>query len=186
MVIRIGTMWTGTVDRVGGEFIQTKFFAIGVPLIPLGSFFVVREHQRGFPIPLNLKSVLWGYVRWLAFLGTAVAAAETVWHGWHGSVVAVMASLWALATFFTSAPAREMLAKRSVFKAATGVSALPHMLPADIAQAMLESLERNPMHSSLAWSFVVASLKARLVNDPESQRSAERAWSSLVPTPAWS
>lgn len=186
MGIRFGTMFTGTVDRVGGEFIQTKFFAIGVPLIPLGSFFVVREHDRGFPIALNVKSVLWAYIRWLAFIGAVVAAGEMVFGHWRAPIFAVMSGLWVLSTFFTSAPDREMLAKRSVFKAATGVSALPQMLPTDIAQAMLESLLQNPMHSSLAWSYVVASLRARLANDPESERSAERAWSSLGPSPAWS
>lgn len=184
MVLRIGTMLTGTIDRVGGEFIQTRFFALGVPLIPLGSFFVMRQGGRGFRIPLNLKSVCWAYVRWLAFAGTVAAAAESAVSNWSPALCVIMAALWALTTFFTNAPGREMLAKRSVFKAATGLSALPAMLPVELAQSMLESLEQSPMHSNPAWAYVVASLRARLQNDAESMRSAERAWSSLAPAMA--
>ena len=182
MHLRVGTLFTGTVDRVGGEFIQTKFFAIVVPLIPLGSFFVLKNHGRGFPIPLSVKSVFWAYVRWFAFLGVVVATAESFMNGWSGWVCVMMTALWVLATFFTIAPNQNTLAKRSVFKAATGVSALPSMLPIDIAQGMLASLEKNPMQSNPAWAYVVASLKARLARDEAQSRlsaEAERAWSNM-------
>lgn len=183
MGIRFGTMFTGTVDRVGGECIQTRFLAIGVPLIPLGSFFVIRRLEYGFPIALNVKSVFWGYLRWLAFVGVLVSAAEVVFGSWSVLAFAAMTALWVVATFGTTAPGREMAAKRSLFKAATGVSALPQMLPIDVAQLMLDSLEKSPMRSSPAWAFVVASLKARLADDPGLALSAEQVWLDLAAVP---
>src|SRR3954469_8838429 len=75
MGIRIGTVFTGTVDQVGEESIQTKFFMIGVPLIPMESFFVLRDRGNGvdgFPIPLNGKSVLLAYLRWGAFIAAVI------------------------------------------------------------------------------------------------------------------
>jgi hypothetical protein len=37
----------GEVDQLDGESIQTKFFVLGVPLLPLSSHYVVKQHYRG-------------------------------------------------------------------------------------------------------------------------------------------
>ncbi len=89
--MRIGTMFLGKVDSLAGESVQTKFFILGVPLVPLTSHYVIGESGagiQGFEIPLHGKSVLLGYVRiyaWIAAMLCGVFAyierhdAESLW-----------------------------------------------------------------------------------------------------------
>lgn len=188
MGIKIGTVFTGTVDQVGEESIQTKFFMIGVPLIPMESFFVLRDRGNGvdgFPIPLNGKSVLLAYLRWGAFIAAIIAGvmamvtpsyrrgpADFIFAG-----VAVVA--WALLTFLAGRPDKASLARRLVFKAATGISATPDLLPAHLASEIHESLQKNPMQDSAAWRFVASSYQARLENSEQARAAAEAAWAQL-------
>lgn len=188
MGIRIGTVFTGTVDQVGEESIQTKFFMIGVPLIPMESYFVLRDHGNGvdgFPIPLNGKSVLLAYLRWGAFIAAVIGGimalvtpeyrrgpADFVLAG--GALVA-----WVVLTFFAGKPNRAILARRLIFKAATGISATPDLLPAHVASEIHESLQRNPMQENAAWRFVSSSYQARLENSEQARQAAEAAWAQL-------
>ncbi|MDP1827251.1 MAG: hypothetical protein Q8L48_28515 [Archangium sp.] len=188
MGIRIGTVFTGTVDQVGEESIQTKFFMIGVPLIPMESFFVLRDRGNGvdgFPIPLNAKSVLLAYLRWGAFIAAIIAGvmamvtpsyrrgpADFIFAG-----VAVVA--WGLLTFLAGRPNKASLARRLIFKAATGISATPDLVPAHVASEIHESLQKNPMQDSAAWRFVASSYQARLENSEQARAAAEAAWAQL-------
>lgn len=188
MGIRIGTVFTGTVDQVGEESIQTKFFMIGVPLIPMESYFVLRDHGNGvdgFPIPLNGKSVVLAYLRWGAFIAAMIGGimalvtpsyrrgpADFVFAG-----VALVA--WVALTFFAGKPNKASLARRLIFKAATGISATPDLLPAHVASEIHESLQRNPMQDNAAWRFVASSYQARLENSEQARAAAEAAWAQL-------
>ena len=65
--MRVGTMFLGKVESLEHESIQTKFFVLGVPLIPMESFYVVAEDVQGVR-GQQLKDVhggsaLAGYVR---------------------------------------------------------------------------------------------------------------------------
>src|SRR3990167_4206706 len=178
MGIRIGTVFTGTVEQVGEESIQTKFFMIGVPLIPLESFFVLRDRGNGvdgFPIPLNGKSVLLAYLRWGAFIGAVIAGImamvtpsyrrePTEFIG-----VAVLSVAWVVLTFFAGKPGKAILARRLIFKAATGISATPDLLPSHLASEIHQSLQNNPMQDSAAWRFVSSSYQARLENSDQAR-----------------
>lgn len=188
MGIRIGTVFTGTVDQVGEESIQTKFFMIGVPLIPLESFFVLRDRGNGvdgFPIPLNGKSVLLAYLRWGAFIGAVIAgimAAVTPSYRREPTEfigVAVLSVAWVVLTFFAGKPNKASLARRLIFKAATGISAPPDLLPSHLASEIHQSLQNNPMQDSAAWRFVSSSYQARLENSEQARAAAEAAWAQL-------
>ncbi len=188
MGIRIGTVFTGTVDQVGEESIQTKFFMIGVPLIPLESFFVLRDRGNGvdgFPIPLNGKSVVLAYLRWGAFIAAVIAGVmamvtpsyrrgPTDFIGLGGLLAA-----WGLLTFVAGKPGKASLARRLIFKAATGISATPDLLPAHLASEIHQSLQKNPMQDSPAWRFVSSSYQARLENSEQARAAAEAAWAQL-------
>ncbi len=188
MGIRIGTVFTGTVDQVGEESIQTKFFMIGVPLIPMESFFVLQDHGNGvngFAIPLNGKSVLLAYARWGSFIAAVIAGvmAMVVPSYRRGPadfiVVGVAVVAWVLLTFFAGKLNKAELARRLVFKAATGISATPDLLPPHMASEIHESLQKNPMHENAAWRFVSCSYQARLENSEQARKSAEEAWAQL-------
>ena len=66
MAFWTGTMFLGKVEAIGEESIQTKLFILGVPLLPVSSWFVVREQFRGvqgFEIPLHGRSVGLAHLR---------------------------------------------------------------------------------------------------------------------------
>jgi hypothetical protein len=62
MGIIIGTISTGTIHEFKSQAIKTKFFIIGVPLFPVGSFYKLTNNM-GIPVALNGKSVWVGYSR---------------------------------------------------------------------------------------------------------------------------
>lgn len=188
MGIRIGTVFTGTVDQVGEESIQTKFFMIGVPLIPMESFFVLRDHGNGvdgFPIPLNGKSVVLAYLRWGAFIaaiigGVVAMVTPSYRRGPADFVLAGIALVaWVVLTFVVGKPSKASMARRLIFKAATGISATPELVPAHLATEIHASLQKNPMQDSAAWRFVSSSYQARIENSEPARAAAEAAWAQL-------
>lgn len=70
-------MFLGRVEALEHESIQTKFFVLGVPLIPLESFYVLAEEGRGVRghqlENVHGASVLAGYLRILLGVGAAIA-----------------------------------------------------------------------------------------------------------------
>ena len=188
MGIKIGTVFTGTVDQVDDESIQTKFFMLGVPLIPLESFFVLRDRGNGvdgFPIALHGKSVAMAYLRWGAFIAAVIAGVSAAvtpsYRRGPGSFVLAgcLIAAWVVFTFFLGRPNAAARARRMVFKAATGVSAPPDLLPADLAQRIYESLQKNPLHANAAWRFVSSSYQAHLEHSDQARAAAEAAWLEL-------
>lgn len=188
MGIRIGTVFTGTVDQVGEESIQTKFFMIGVPLIPMESFFVTRDRGNGvdgFPIPLHGKSVLLAYLRWGAFIAAILAGVMAmVTPSYRRGAIDFLPAIftcvaWVVLTFMMGKPSKAMLARRLIFKAATGISATPDLLPSHVASEIHESLQKNPMHDNAAWRFVSSSYQARIENSEQARAAAEAAWAQL-------
>lgn len=188
MSIRIGTIFTGTVDQVGDESIQTKFFMIGVPLFPLESFFVLQDRGNGvngFPIPLHMKSVLLAYLRWGSFIAAAIAAvmafATPSYRRGPGEFIVsgVLVAVWVFTTFFAGRPSKDMVARRTVFKAATGFSATPDLVPSHVAREVHESLQKNAMPDNHAWRFVAGSYQAHVEGNDAARAAAEDAWLQL-------
>jgi hypothetical protein len=78
MVIISGVRFAGKVDAVPHVgHVATRFFHLyWVPLIPVGTFLVIEENEddfKGFPLPLNGKSIVVGYLRTLGWIGLAAS-----------------------------------------------------------------------------------------------------------------
>jgi hypothetical protein len=148
--MRIGTMFLGTVESLGTESIQTKFFIVGVPLVPLSSHYVVKETYRGingFDIPLNGKSVGLAYLRtasWLVallcglfyYLQDSYERRGSDLLGW-----TIGAGVFAIvSTFVLGRLSKSEKLRRTMLKLLTGTGAPPELLPADIRDRIKETL----------------------------------------------
>ena len=152
--MRIGTMFFGRVDDVLGEGIETKFFVLGVPLFPMGSYYFTQG-RRGFEIPLHGKSVALGYARmalWLTALLWGILGWVTK-HYSDGPEVLIGPLLVAgVASYFTWGVGRVSRAdksKRLVLRVVAGLAADPAILPIGLRDEIHERLEstwtqRNP------------------------------------------
>jgi|GEM_PF-4192836 len=135
MGFRIGTMFMGEVDSVGPQSVQTKFFVLGVPLVPLGSFFFTAP-GRGIEIPINGRSVAAGYSRLVFGLGATLLVLRLfVMSSWHRDASDYAAAFGAAAMFVASLVFLGRLDKaekrrRTVLLARTGLAADPAILPA--------------------------------------------------------
>ncbi len=70
----IGLVFSGRMKSLDNQWIETQYFAIGIPLVPVKSIFVTKADYRergGFEIGLFGPSVLKGYLS-LGFLVSAV------------------------------------------------------------------------------------------------------------------
>lgn len=152
--MRIGTMFLGTVESLGNESIQTKFFIVGVPLVPLSSHYVLKESYRGvtgFDIPLHGKSVGLAYLRTVSWL-VALLCGLFYWlddsrkygygdggsHllGWTigAAVVAVVS------TFVLGRLSKPEKLRRTMLQLLTGTGAPPEWLPAHVRESMKDKL----------------------------------------------
>ncbi len=151
MVIRIGTMFMGEVDSVGPQSIQTKFFVLGIPLMPLGSFYFTGP-GRGIEIPIHGKSVLAGYTRLVLGLGALGLIIRlfviSSWHrdasDWAATAVAVVLAIASL--FVLGNLGREEKARRTVLLARTGLAADPGVLPTHVRHDIEKDL-RARLHA---------------------------------------
>jgi hypothetical protein len=137
--MRIGTMFLGKVDSIGRESVQTKFFILGVPLLPLSSSYVLEERVNGisgFEIPVSGKSVLFGYVRIYSWIGALLCGvfayierhhSEDLWV-WCG----ILGAVAAVTTFVLGGLSKQEKLRRSLLLLTTGVGAPPDFLPADL------------------------------------------------------
>lgn len=151
--MRIGTMFLGTVESLGTESIQTKFFIVGVPLVPLSSHYVVKETYRGingFDIPLNGKSVGLAYLRTISWLVALLCGlfyylddsrrygGSDTSHllGWTiGAAIVAVAS-----TFFLGKLSKAEKLRRTMLRLLTGTGAPPELLPAHVHDSIKEKL----------------------------------------------
>ena len=60
--MHIGYINLGAVDAISNQEIETRFFAIGLPLFPLHSY-VMSNDEKLCQIPSHFKSVIYGYIR---------------------------------------------------------------------------------------------------------------------------
>ena len=114
--------------------------------------------------------------RTIAFLCLFAALATT---GWVLSPTGPLLVGWVVVTFFVGKPSKAMVARRLIFKAATGISATPDLLPSHLASEIHRSLQKNPMHDNAAWRFVSSSYQARLENSERARAAAEEAWAQI-------
>jgi hypothetical protein len=151
--MRIGTMFLGTVESLGTESIQTKFFIVGVPLVPLSSHYVVKETYRGingFDIPLNGKSVGLAYLRTISWLVALLCGLfyylddsrryggsdSSHLLGWTigASIVAIVS------TFVLGRLSKAEKLRRTMLRLLTGTGAPPELLPVHVRDSIKETL----------------------------------------------
>lgn len=141
-------MFLGEVETLGTESIQTRFFVLGVPLVPMSSHYVVGasfNSIRGFEIPLHGKSIGLGYLRvtsWCAALVCGVFYGFEP-HAWASllpwAIVATVVAL--IATFALGRLSSRERTRRTLLSMATGLGAPPELLPADAREQTTAKLE---------------------------------------------
>jgi len=190
--MRIGTMFFGRVDALAGEAIETKFLVIGVPLLPLGSYYLTNGRQ-GIAIPLHGKSVLLGYARIGLWIGAVVwgLIAYVSKHYSDGPEVlvgpALMLAAAGVLTFAVGGVSKADQPRRLLLRTVAGLGAPPAILSPDIRSEIQDRLEKawtargagKPWRDALKsaslkkddarWCFVLASY----AQEPD---LAERAW----------
>jgi hypothetical protein len=148
--MRVGTMFLGRVEALGGESIQTKFFVLGVPLVPLASYYATEERVNGvtgIEIPVHGTSVVAGYLR----LVSGIAAVLCGLFAWleHRSykpqyglmaLAAVSFVVWALAMFVLGRLSARERMRRLLLRAVTGLGAPPELLPAHVRATVGERI----------------------------------------------
>ncbi|MEM9864188.1 MAG: hypothetical protein AAF938_21495 [Myxococcota bacterium] len=150
--MRIGTMFLGRVEPAGGHCIETKFFVLGVPLIPLSSVYMVDESGRqGIELPtVHGTSAVAGLVRTLLGVGMLIAGVfyflgkEPMLLGL--AIGCTLAWLWFMFAFGRLSD--EEKAQRTVLIALTGIGAPPELLPTGVRTELFRELvalwERQP------------------------------------------
>ncbi|MCA9617530.1 MAG: hypothetical protein KC731_00825 [Myxococcales bacterium] len=144
--MRVGTMFLGRVEALEHESIQTKFFVLGIPLIPMASFYVVAEEYQGVRgqalADVHGASVLAGYLRILLPVGAVLAGVlghvERSGSSW---ALCVVLSLGFLASMvFLGRLSEEERAKRSCLLRLLGTGVPPEYLQSDARDAQLTRL----------------------------------------------
>jgi len=145
--MRIGTQFLGNVDSVSTENIQTKFFLLGLPLIPLESYYCLESgfrNVRGFPRAMNRKSILVAYLFWWIAFPLMVVGIVLFFANDREIQYLLLALLGAIVWFAVNRMARldsTEKRRRTIFKNIAGISAPPELLPQDVLQRVLLSLE---------------------------------------------
>lgn len=146
--MRIGTMFLGKVEALEHESIQTKFFVLGVPLVPMESFYVVAEDVQGVRgqtlKDVHGASALAGYSRILlgtaAFISAIFAWIErdgsTGWALCIACTLGLIASMTLLGKLSDSE--RE---KRQCLLRLIGTGVPPELLESHAREAQLERLQ---------------------------------------------
>ena len=153
MGIRIGTGLFGDVDNVNGHDIQTKFLVIGLPLVPLQSYFCTADGS-GMEIPLSMRSVFFCYLR-TAFFVVAIYGllfgALDVFLDMHlidtmsGPVMlglgAICAVLGVVSVLYLGTESKSRVLSRVAIGKLTGLYAHPDMLPSDLRSRVADDLQ---------------------------------------------
>ena len=145
--MRIGTMFLGQVEALGQESIVTKFFILGLPVVPLESYYCTRRTFRGiegFPIPLHRKSVLFGYVRPLLVALTLLAGVFAFVDGsLHLAILAALGAGLVLASAWLGRLSPTEKRRRQVLGQVTGVSAPPSIFDSGWTSRVRDKLEER-------------------------------------------
>ncbi|MHC1782404.1 MAG: hypothetical protein AB9891_06530 [Anaerolineaceae bacterium] len=131
--IEIGIVFTGEVDKINQESIQTKFFVLGLPLFPLGSYYCLSRDSQGIEgirIKMNFKSVAIAYLRWWLGIGSVTGiiialAAET----YLILFPSVLGLAIAISTIWIGRLSKEEMARRQLLVQTTGMGIPPNLLP---------------------------------------------------------
>ena len=124
----------GIVDRLESEAIVTSFYTVLLPVWPEHSAYVFREadgSEQRIKIPLQLRSVVLGYLRlptWLAALLLAAPAVMLPERRWLMLPAVVLATVAALLTFVAGRLDEPEQLRRALLRRVVGFGAPPELL----------------------------------------------------------
>lgn len=137
-------MHLGDVDKLGTEYVTTKYLVFGLPVIPLGSIYMV-DAGHGFDIPVHGTSVGLGYLRIISWV-IAFTVGVLYVGGAHrtGAMLAWTvgsASVAVLSTFVLGRLSASERQRRTLLAHVTGLGAPPEWVPENLRAATLARLE---------------------------------------------
>ncbi len=130
----IGSLFAGRMKTLENQWIETQFFTIGIPLIPVKSMFVTKseyKRRQGFEIGLNGKSVLKGYMSFLFLIGGVfmLLAGSAIFYNGIFSLLGLLLLGASMYFFFIYGKSTEEENEiRNLFQKAVGINALPEYL----------------------------------------------------------
>ena len=159
----LGALSLGKTDALDGECVETEFFVLGVPLVPMGSRYCTWAsgfRSQGFPIRLQWKSILFTYLRWWTVLVPLCAAFDALVFGTtetstltvralHWGISLSVIALWIWVCFYVPRPNELARRQRRVLGFATGVRAWPEILTRESLAGLAGQLDETWRRRSL-------------------------------------
>ena len=140
----IGTIFTGKMKTLNEQCIETKFFAVGIPLIPLKSIFVTdskSNSRSGIEIGMNGESIFKGYASYISLavgtFGVLSSNSENPNKAYMGLLL-LLISLYFFLGFGSSNEEENKV--RVLYEKAIGVSILPRYFDAENLNPFLAKL----------------------------------------------
>jgi hypothetical protein len=143
--MQIGTVFAGEVDTINGECIVTKFFMLGLPIIPISSHYATNRHVNGingFEIPAHSLSILLGYARYWCF---ALTVTFGFWAYFEKQphiyiLAAICLIVFLLSMFVWGRLSKLEVLRRTLYAQSAGIYANPADLPMTMKTTIYESL----------------------------------------------
>jgi len=193
----IGVMTIGKVDAINKESIQTRFFVLVLPLFPIESFYYLGNSPQGklgIRIPLNIKSIALGYLRWWVSI-ISITLIFLAFAGEEYSLLApgIIGIFLFLSTFWLGRLSKNEMKRRRVLVNTVGLGADPRILPKEMVQETMTKLEKAWQQATVGtlrenWKNVTSLSSADADLYPllyclalyaGENQLAERAWQNL-------
>ncbi len=196
-------MFAGDVDAVGDESIQTKFLGLGLPLLPVQSYYIRGPstgcNPCGFSVGLHLRSIMSGYLRyWLGLPIAAVLLSLNV-IGSQPTVCGYSCAatgLWLAVLWWVARPPARVARQRKILGMVVGLGADPCWVPRDMVPQILENLNKKwelvrgefslqkiddalGERALLPLVYAIARYENRLHPNVESATLAQKAWKNI-------
>ena len=161
-MIIYGTYFGGKIKEAHGEWIESKYVLLMVPLVPYKSLFVTGKTMNGrsgFELPVNGISVVHGYLRFFSFILAIVCWGASIFgeRGIFGLPFYVIGGIFGLlycwSRFQVAQSTGSELVERTILKNVVGSSALPEWLPISVRAEMKENLQEAYNHRFAGKDF---------------------------------
>ncbi len=172
-MIIYGTNFYGKIKTVGGQAIKTRFFHLfWLPIIPLGSMFVLGEDDDnvlGFEMKPNVLSVLLAYLR--RFMGVIILGGIIIFFV-EDDIEAIYVAAgpvvpW-IASMILGRANKEEKYERILLGLATTIFGYPEWIPAEKAREIMQVMENqwDEMEKAKDWKQAISSKFAATENIP--------------------
>lgn len=141
--MKIGLITTGRIKVFDNQWVETRFWALGVPLIPIKSVFVIQGDKKKYlDIGINFQSVLKSCGSyWALIIGVVMLVVEESMLGAKGLPLGVVCFLGAgYVLFFLGKVSRQEKVDRTLFYHAVKINALPRYLNRRTAKELRDRL----------------------------------------------